>query len=488
MMHETRVPTGIPGLDEILHGGFIPRHTYLIVGSAGSGKTILSLQWLLEGLRRGEKCLYITLAEPESEVKRNVTGFGWNLNGLDLLDLSPSGEPDEFEDGEYQVFTSSEVERIPIWRSSYRAVQEKQPRRMVIDSITQLRYLSTDEYQFRKHILGLVAFLRRRGCTALLTFEPTEMEREASVALAVDGLCRLRHEVSSGRVIGLRSLQVEKLRGSDFMSGLHPLRITGRGILIFPHYIERPDGAQPAQTPFSSSLPQLDELLGGGIESGTTTIISGHSGTGKSSLGMQFLTTAIAAGERAVLYTFEEPVAFILARSRGIGMPVDEALASGSLRIIRVNSMELYPDEFLYLLREAVEQENRRVVMIDSLRGYNLAMEQFGSLTAHLQNLVTYCQRQAVTVFLTSEVEQIIGGLQLTELGISYLFDNVIMLRYAEVDGRLIRVISCLKKRLGHAQSELCELRITQQGLQVGEKLERMRGVLTGTPTREIQP
>ena len=147
MMHETRVPTGILGLDEILHGGFIPRHTYLIVGSAGSGKTILSLQWLLEGLRRGEKCLYITLAEPESEVKRNVTGFGWSLNGLDLLDLSPSGEPDEFEDGEYQVFTPSEVERIPIWRSIYRAVQEKQPRRMVIDSITQLRYLSTDEYQ-----------------------------------------------------------------------------------------------------------------------------------------------------------------------------------------------------------------------------------------------------------------------------------------------------------------------------------------------------
>lgn len=484
MGSEQRIPTGIPGLDEVLNGGLIAGRTYLLVGATGTGKTILSLQWLLDGRCRGESGLYITLAEPASELEQNVAGFGWNLEGLQVLDLSPAVSREEERGGEYHVFAPAEVEQIPTWQAIYKGIETHQPQRVVIDSVTQLRYLSTDEFQFRKHILGLVNFLNRHGCTALLIFEPIEMEREASVALAVDGVIRLRSEISPNRVIGVRSVAVEKLRGSDYMSGLHPLRITAQGIVVFPHCVEQTDGAQPGREMLSSGIPQLDDLLCGGIESGTATIITGPTGVGKSTLGMQFLSHLAGRGKRAVLYTLEESEASILARCRGVGIPADALVENGVLRIVHVSPMTLYPDEFLALVRQVVEGEGWQVVMIDSLRGYHLAMEQFGSLVAHLQNLKAYCHRQGVTMFLINETEHITGDLRLTEIGISYLVDNALLLRYAEVDGQIVRVIACLKKRLGGFQSELRSLTITAQGLQVGEKLAGLRGLLTGVPTR----
>ena len=481
MMTEERLPSGIPGLDEVLHGGLLSRRSYLIVGSAGTGKTILALQYLREGSRRGEKVLYITLAEPAQEIERNMTSFGWRLNGIEMLDLTPADGPTTVN-GEYHVFAPSEVEHVPTWRSIYEAVAEKQPQRLVIDSVTQLRYLSTDEYQFRKHMLGLVAYLGRNACTSLLTFEPSELERETSVGLAVDGLIRLRTEVSAGRVIGLRSLHVEKLRGSDFVSGYHPMRITGDGIVVFPHRIEGANGSPMGAQMLSSSIPQLDELLGGGLESGTTTIVTGPSGVGKSTVCTQLLTVAAASGRRATMFTFEESVKSIVARSRGVGISIDACLEDGTLKIIRLNPMELYPDEFLAMVRAAVEQDGCEVLMVDSIRGYEMAMEQFGSAVAHTQNLVNYLHRRSVTLLLVNEVERITGDLSATELGISHVADNILLLRYAEDAGRVIKVIACLKKRLGNFQPELRELRLSADGIEVGEKLDHLYGILTGTP------
>lgn len=480
-MAEPRVPTGIPGVDEIFYGGLVPHRSYLLVGGAGSGKTVFSVQWLMEGRRRGERLLYITLTEPASDIERNMASFRWQLEGIELLDLTPTGEADE-SDEEYGVFSPDEVEQIAVWQAIYRAVKERRPQRLVIDSVTQLRYLSTDEYQFRKKILGLVSFLNRSGCTSLLSFEISELEREASVGLAVDGLIRLRAEVSPSRVIGLRSIQVEKFRGSDFISGMHPMRITGDGIHVFPHRIE-PIGAQhPTVELLSSGIPQLDDLLGGGIESGTTTIISGPSGVGKTTLGVAFLASAITRGKRAVLFTFEEAIESLMIRSRGIGVPLDTVLEAGTLKIIRLNPMEQYPDEFLGKVRDAVEHEGFELVMIDSLRGYQLEMEQFGTPLDHIRNLVHYLNRHGVTSFLINEVEFITGSLRTTELAVSHLADNIVLLRYAEYAGQVIKVIACLKKRLGNFQPDLRELLITGQGIQVGEKLENLRGVLTGVP------
>lgn len=480
-MAEQRVPAGIPGVDEILQGGLLPRRSYLLVGGAGSGKTVFSVQWLLEGHRRGERVLYITLTEPSGDIQRNMATFGWQMEGIEWLDLTPTSDADENGE-EYQVFSPSEVEQVAVWQAIYQAVQEKRPQRLVIDSVTQLRYLSTDEYQFRKKVLGLVGFLNKSGCTSLLTFETSELERESSVGLAVDGLIWLRAEVSPSRVIGLRSIQVEKFRGSNFISGLHPMRITDGGIRVFPHRIEPIGGSHRTVELLPSGIPQLDELLGGGLESGTTTIISGPSGVGKTTLGVAFLTSAIARGKRAVLFTFEEAVESLVIRSRGIGMPLDTVLEAGTLKVVRLNPMEQYPDEFLGKVREAVEHEGFELVMIDSLRGYQLEMEQFGTPLDHVRNLVHYLNRHGVTSFLINEVEFITGSLRTTELAVSHLADNIILLRYAEYAGQVIKVIACLKKRLGNFQSDLRQLRITAQGIRVDEKLENLRGILTGVP------
>lgn len=479
---DERMPTGIPGLDEAVHGGLITQNSYLIVGGPGTGKTILSFQWLLEGVRRGESALYITLAEPGGKIERNVGSFGWRLEGIEMIDLTPGPATAGIPEAEYQVFHPSEVERTPVWQGIYDAVEKHKPTRLVIDSITQLRYLSTDEYQFRKQMLALVAFLDACGCTSFLVFEPAEMEREASVALAVDGIIRLNRDVSPNRVIGLRSIEVQKLRGSDFLSGLHQMRIGAQGVTIFPHRIEKPSEVEPGEKLIDTGIKHLDDLLGGGLESGTTTILTGPGGTGKSTLGMKFLTRSVAAGEPAIMYAFEESVQSIVKRCEGVGMPVRKMLEAGTLSIVRVNPMELYPDEFLGMVREAVEREGRRIVMVDSLRGYELVMEEFGSMVANISNLVTYLNGRGATTLLINEVENITGDLKATESALSYVADNIILMRYAEYSSRVIKIIACLKKRLGPFQPELRELHINSGGLSVSEKLENLRGILTGVP------
>ena len=477
------MPTGVPGFDEIVHGGLVARRSYLIVGAPGAGKTVFSLQFLLEGIRREERCLFISLAEPMKEIERNAGTFGWDLSAIDKTDLSPHNDPDVKRGEEYQVFSPSEVEQESAWKQIYSALADKRPDRVVIDSLTQLRYLSTDEFQFRKHMLALVAHLGET-CTALLTFEPSEMERELAPALAVDGIIRLRREVSEKIRIGLRSIQVEKLRGSGFMSGDHSMRLTGEGIRIFPHRIETTGGANAGERLIGTGIAPLDELLGGGIESGTTTLISGPTGVGKSVLGVQLLARKAEAGKRAIMFTFEEPANFIVKRCHDIGAPIEKLIKSGHLKIIRVNPMELLPDEFLEMIRRHVEDEKCSMVMIDSLRGYSLAMAEFGTVMAHIHNLVMYLARNGVTTLLISEVENIAGGpLMATDIGVSHYADNVVLLRYAEHAGQVIKVINCLKKRLGSFQPELREFRVTSKGITVGEKLSHLRGVLTGTPT-----
>ena len=480
MPAQLRTATGIPGLDEILHGGLIPNHSYLLVGSAGTGKTIASLQWLLQG--DGGKSLYITLAEPHEAIARNVESFGWDLSDIDFADLNPSSETAGNDGEEYNIFPPSEVERIPMWDSIYDAVMRHKPDRLVIDSLTQLRYLSADDYQFRKQILRLVTFLNNSGCTSFLTYEPTELEHEPSVALAVDGVFRLRMEVSPRRVIGLRSLHVEKMRASDFMSGYHPLRITSHGIVFFPRRIEMPGDNPPGAYQLQSGIESLDELLGGGLESGTTTIISGPVGAGKSTLGVKLVSESVRDDRRAVIFTFDEAPVSIVTRAESVGIPLNDMLEADMLRIERVNPLELYPDEFLAIVRRAVEEHGIQTVMIDSLRGYDLSMEEFGSTVANVHNLVTYLNRMGVTTIAINEVEHITGPLVATDLGVSHSFDNVILLRYAEYRGRVIKVIACLKKRHGPQQSGLREFRITADGLEVTDELATLTNILTGSP------
>ncbi|HAF69771.1 TPA: recombinase RecA [Candidatus Acetothermia bacterium] len=486
MGEDKRVCTGIPGLDEALLGGFLPGRTYLVVGSPGTGKTILSVQWLRAGAARGERSLYITLAEPISELKRNLAGLGWDLRGIDLVDLSPQSRPEEAHFQEYRVFPPSEVEESAFWQGIWEAVEEHKPERLVLDPVTLLKDLSPDLYQFRRNLLRLVGFLNGRRITTVLVAEPGDVEEERTLALVGDGVIRLTRTVGPSRLTELRAVAVEKMRGSGYLPGLHPLRITSEGIVVFPHHVFPPSAQLPSKEGLGFGIPGLDELLDGGVGMGTATVIAGPAGVGKSTLGTRFMAEAARKGLPGVIYTFEEPPATVIARGQALGILDRDLLGSGRLKVMSISPLTLYPDEFLQLVRHEVEEEGRKAVMIDSLRGYSLAMEEYGSLVTHTHNLAAYLGGRGVTALWIAETERITGELSLTELGVSFVFDNALLLRYVEEKGQVIRAIGCLKKRTGKSSSEIRRLQITPQGLRVGGEPLHVPGFFTGiAPARE---
>lgn len=476
----SRLATGIPGLDEVLHGGLPRGRAYLLVGEPGTGKTILAMQWLRAGVQAGERCMYITLAEPVSELSANLTSLGWDLQGIEVVDLSPLSSFPEEGFREYRVFSAGEVEEVPLWEKIWAAVEEKHPQRLVLDPITFLQTISPELYQFRRNFLRLVGLLNSRGITTLLIAEPTLLQEEKALGLAVDGVIKLERTVGPSRLLALRSLEVQKMRGSDYLSGLHPFRITSHGIEVYPHRVFPLSSPAIKGKKLSFGLPELDGLLGGGVEVGTATLLAGPSGVGKSTLGTQFLVNAARQNIRSVLYTFEEHPAAIVARAQGVGLPIEDPLESGALKIMAISPLTLYPDEFHAQVRHDVEREGRAVVMIDSLRGYNVAMEEFGNLVVHTHNLAAYLANRGVTSIWVAETEHIIGELSLTELGVSFVFDNAFLLRYVESWGQITRVLGCLKKRVGKTVLELREFRITSQGLWVSKDPLQIPGFFSG--------
>lgn len=473
-----RVSVGIPGVDYILDGGLLRGRAYLLAGCGGTGKTIFSLEWLLAG-REKEKCVYITLSEPTGDVSDNVRAFGWNLEGITVVDLTPGLERPRAEE-DYDVFPPSDVERTPYWEAIYEAIERHAPDRLVIDSLTTLLYLATDTHQFRKNILQLVTFLSKRKCTALLLFEPFELQNDPSVGLAVDGVFRLRMSISKARAVGVRDFQVEKMRGSNFLHGLHPLQITNKGIRVYPHITERIGPARPGQHQLPSGIAGLDRLLNGGLESGTTSLLAGPSGVGKSTLAAIFACQSVLLrSEKAVFYSFEESLDSLASRCTALGIPLGRLIDEKQIKFAHINPMELYPDQFLHWVRQDIEA-GCKLVVVDSVRGYEFSMEEFGKPIAHILNLNTYLCRNSITTVLTHESSSVGGAGRDSDVGISHLADNIVLLRYADQQGRLLKVIGCLKKRVGDFQPDFCELKITSSGLEVGERIACDGGMVRG--------
>jgi circadian clock protein KaiC len=469
-----RLSTGVPGLDEILDGGLLSNQAYLVRGDTGTGKTTLGLHFLQEGVRQGEPVLLISLMRGEVEIRRHATSLGISLDGVTFVDLSPT--PELFTELQsYRVFMPSDVERGPLTQQIMERLESQHPSRILVDALTQLRYVATDEYDFRRLSLSLLRYLTSHKATLLITSEIMESASDASLKFLCDGvidLCMSR--------IG-RTVQITKYVGSGFRFGTHSMRLNATGMEVFP----RLDAEQPT-IPFtgeliSSGIPALDDLLHGGIERGLSTIITGPSGVGKTTVGMQFVKEAATRGERSAVFIYEEAYQPLVQRMAELGIPMQDMIDDSTLAIIPVQPLRYLPDEFTALVRAEVEERNTRVVMLDSLEGYNLTLHG-EDLTSHLYTLIKYLAGRGVTVILLNDVEMITGDFRATEVGISYIADNIIFLRYIEVRGALQKAIGVLKKRMSGFEKTLREIDITPEGIVLGPPLVDLRGILLGVP------
>lgn len=476
----TRRATGVPGLDEVLHGGLIPERAYLVRGGPGTGKTTLGLHFLVTGVALGESTLLITLESNEAQLRADAAAQGLDLTGVDVLDLSPTR--DFFASSQsYDIFSPADVERDPTTQQIVQAVQERQPVRVFVDAITTLRYLSPDAFQFRKQALSFMRYLVEHGATVIMSSEPTTTVPDDDLRFMSDGILEL--DVSAEHGTRRRTLTVTKLRGSDFEGGSHSVRLTDAGMQLYPRLIPAAHEREFTAEIIPSGLPGLDEMLGGGIERGTISIFSGPSGAGKTTLGMQFMKEAATRGERSVVYAFEEHTDTLLHRCDNLGIPVREMIGAGTLSVVQVEPMRFSPDEFALMVRHEVEERGARIIMIDGISGYRLTLAG-ADLVAHLHALGRYLKNMGVTVLFINEVENITGDFRATDIGVSYLCDNLLFLRYLEIDGELRKGIGVLKKRLGDFAKIIRELEITAGGLRVAAPLHGLRGVLTGTPER----
>lgn len=473
-MPVTRVSTGIEGLDDVLDGGLITERTYMIRGQPGTGKTILGLQFLTADPEDDALC--INFEETTENIKQNAEGLGLDVSGVDFLDLSP--DSDVFTQSQsYDVFAPDEVESEGVTERIMEAVDEHDPDRVFVDPVTQLRHFSPDDYQFRKEVASFMSYLRERGATVIFSTQPTEESPDDDLQFICDGTIELGYS-EKGRV-----LEVSKLRGSDFQRGQHSVEIDEGGLSLYPILVPRQYQKEFTAKSLSSGVEEMDALLHGGIERGAVTVISGPSGVGKTTTGTTFMNEAANRGERSVIYLFEETYDTFSHRSEEIGIPISEMQANGTLSINELEPVQVSADEFAAMVREEVEENDADMVMIDGMSGYRLSVRgREEELVKELHSLCRYCKNMGVTVILVDDVPGVTGKFEPTSERISYLGDNILFLRYLEIEGELRKATGVLKKRASDFERGLREFRITDEGIQVGEPLTDLRGILTGTP------
>lgn len=472
--------TGIPGLDDILGGGFPSNRVYLVEGDPGTGKTTLALQFLLEGIRRGEKVLYVALSETEQEIRGVAQSHGWNMEGMTIFPIAAlANEKERKED--YTLFHPAEVELNETLQSVRDQVEKVQPVRVVIDSLAEMRLLAQDALLYRRQILALKHFFVGRRCTVLLLDDRTPHVGDIHFQSLVHGVIVLEQ---TSPVFGRkrRRLEVTKLRGVGFRDGHHDFTIRKGGLKVFPRLVAAEHHQAFERGVVSSGLPSLDNLLGGGLDRGTSTLIMGPAGVGKSTLALQYVLSASERGERATIYTFDEGLGILRARARGLGLPLDDHMQSGNVVVRQIDPAELSPGEFAHLVRQAVEEEKSRVILIDSLNGYQSAMPEERMLIVQLHELLTYLNQQGVLSLLVVSQHGMLGHSMETPIDVSYLADTVLLLRYFETAGEVRQAVSVVKRRSGQHERSIRELGLGPNGVRLGEQLREFHGVLTGVP------
>lgn len=481
-----RSATGVPGLDDVLHGGLLPGRFYLVDGNPGAGKTTLALQYLLEGVRNGESCLYVTLSETKDELIAGAASHGWSLDGIEIVELVTedselAGEQD------LTMYHPSEVELNQTVRKVVDAVEKYKPARMVLDSLSELRLLSQSSLRYRRQILALKQFFTGRHCTVLLLDDRTAEGPDMQLQSIAHGVLSLDHGVPAyGRA--LRQLKVVKFRGSDFRSGHQDLSIRRGGLQVFPRLSAAEHGATFHRDTVPSGIPGLDALMGGGIDRGTATLVAGPPGSGKSTVSLQYAAAAAARGDHAAVFAFEESKAILLARAAGIGMHIEEGRGPGQIMIRQVDPTDIAPGEFAHIVCRAVEEDNARVVVIDSLNGYLNAMPDDRSLLVQLRELLSYLNNHGVATFLVTAQSGMMGAAMRSPVDTSYLADSVVMMRLYEHQGKVKKAISTLKKRSGPHEESIRRIWFDAKGIHLSEPLAELRGILTGVPVEAAAP
>ena len=480
----TYIGSGVPGLDVVLKGGYPAENIYLIQGDPGAGKTTLSLQFLLEGARQGETCVYITLSETKSELQRVATSHGWSLDKIHVHEQLVSDK--QLREEDTTLYHPAEVELGETMRGFLRVIEQMKPKRVVLDSLSEIRLLSQNLLRYRKQVLALKNFFTNTGATVLLLDDRTSEGNDVQLHSVPHGVIVLERRAplyGSPR----RRLEVVKLRGVDYHGGFHDFSIIKGGLIVYPRLIAAAHHAAYEQGDVESGLKEFDELVGGGLRRGTSTLMMGPAGSGKSAMSTQYIVAAVQRGERAAMFIFDESRATLLDRSRGLGMPLEPLIESGLLTVQQIDPAELPPGEFAHLVRQSVEQHGARVVVIDSLNGYLNAMPEERFLTLHLHELLTYLGNRGVATIMVMAQHGLLGSGMVTAVDVSYLADCVILTRYFEMEGEIRKAVSVMKKRSGMHEKAIRELIIEPGQLRVGEQLRQFRGILTGVPIAQGQ-
>ncbi len=467
--------TGIPGLDDILIGGFTRERLFLVEGTPGAGKTTLSLQFLLEGVDRGEKGLYVTLSESADELRAGAASHGWSLDGIDVYELVSELGLDP--DSEQSILHPSEVELGETVREVMERVDALKPARVVFDSLSELRLLAQNPLRYRRQILALKQFFASRRCTVLMLDDNTADVQLHSIAHGVLVLEQMEREFGAER----RRIRVVKMRGVKVRGGFHDFALDTGGLTVFPRLIAAEHGADFEPVTTSTGLAELDLLLGGGLVQGTNTLLMGPSGAGKTTTAVRCLLAALERGARATYFLFDEGRATLLARSALLGMDLRPYVKTGALNLMQIDPAEISPGEFACRAREAVEGHGSIFVAIDSLNAYVHAMPDEQYLVLQMHELLSYLNQKGATTVLVLGQHGVIGEVR-TDVDLSYLSDGIVLFRYFEAEGAVRTALSVVKSRVNAHERTIRELRIAGTGLQVGEALTDFQGVLTGLP------
>jgi circadian clock protein KaiC len=470
---------GITGLDDVLGGGFERNRTYLLEGAPGAGKTTIALQFLMAGAKDGERCLYITLSETEDELRSTAISHGWDLQGVEIYELVP---PENLLDEEQQqsLLYSSDLELGETTKRVFEAFERAKPSRVVLDSLSEIRLLAQNSLRYRRQILALKHYFARSGVTVLMLDDLTSEANDKTVHSVAHGVIRL-DELSPEYGAERRRLRVIKYRGRRFRGGYHDFAIETGGVRVFPRLVSAEHRAEYSRELVITGSPEFNNLLGGGIERGSSVLVLGPAGTGKSLLALTFVKTAIERGETAAMFVFDEEVGLLIQRASGLGIDLQEMIDSERLILEQVDAAELTPGEFSARVRHCVEIHGARTVVVDSLNGYQASMPGEHALVLHMHELLQYLNRQGATTILTVAQHGLVGDMK-APVDITYLADTVILLRYFEAIGRVRRAISVVKKRMGHHENTIREYQIGSRGITLGAPLTGFQGILRGVP------